>query len=137
VTDVPETQYAKTEDGAYVAYQVVGEGPMDLLFVPFQGSNVELLWELPAFSRVFRRLAYFSRLILFDWPGSGLSDPVGLSERPTLEERSKELLAVLDATGSEKVALVANHTGGLDAMFFAASYPDRVSSLVLPEQVSC
>jgi class 3 adenylate cyclase len=131
VTEAPETQYAKTADGAYVAYQVVGNGSLDLVFLPFRGGHVELVWEIPAISRVFRRMASFSRLILFDWRGSGLSDPIGIDERRTLEERSKEVLAVLDAAGSEKAALVANHLGGLDAMFFAASYPNRVSSLVL------
>jgi class 3 adenylate cyclase len=80
---------------------------------------------------VFRRLASFSRLIRFDLRGSGLSDPLGISERPTLEERTKEMLAVLDAAGSERAALLANNVIGTLAVFFAASYPTRTSSLVL------
>jgi class 3 adenylate cyclase len=131
VIDPPETQYVKATDGAYVAYQVVGDGPVDLLFVPFGGSHVELAWEMPAFARVLEQLASFSRLILFDMRGSGLSDPVGLTERPTLEDRTKQMLAVLDAAGSKRTAVVANNLGGLDAIFFAASYPQRVCSLVL------
>jgi pimeloyl-ACP methyl ester carboxylesterase len=131
VIDVPETEYAKTADGVHIAYQVVGDSPVDLVFLPSAGSHVELVWELPAFARVFRRLASFSRLIRYDIRGAGLSDPFGLSERPTLEERAKEMLAVLDAAGSERAAVVANNSAGLFGIFFAASYPERVSSLVL------
>jgi class 3 adenylate cyclase len=129
--EIPETRYAKTADGFHIAYQVVGDGPVDLVFLPFEGSHVELAWEVPAFARVFRRLSSFSRLIRFDMRGSGLSDPLGLTERPTLEEQAKEMLAVLDGSDSERAAVVANNTAGLLAIFFAASYPQRVSSLVL------
>jgi class 3 adenylate cyclase len=131
VADIPETRYAKTADGIHIAYQVVGDGPIDLLFMPFQGTHIELAWEFPPFVRVFRRLASFSRLIRFDLRGSGLSDPLGISERPTLEERGKEMLAVLDAAGSAQAAVVANNVVGHMAIFFAASYPKRTSSLVL------
>jgi class 3 adenylate cyclase len=131
VADIPETHYAKTADGIHIAYQVVGDGPIDLLFMPFQGTHIELAWEFPPFVRVFRRLASFSRLIRFDLRGSGLSDPLGISERPTLEERAKEMLAVLDAAGSAQAAVVANNVVGPLAIFFAASYPKRTSSLVL------
>jgi class 3 adenylate cyclase len=132
VADAPETRYAKTPEGAHVAYQVVGNGPVDLLFEGTGGgSNVEVAWELAAFAGVYRRLASFSRLIRFDHRGSGLSDPLGLAERPSLEQQAKETLVVLDAVGSERAAVVANDGGGLLAIFFAASYPSRVSSLVL------
>jgi class 3 adenylate cyclase len=131
VPDVPETCYAKTGDGVHIAYQVVGDGPLDLVFLPLGTTHVELAWELPSFARVFQRLASFSRLIRFDMRGSGLSDPFNLAELPSLEEQAADLLAVLDATGSERPAMVANGNGGLLAIFFAATYPKRVSSLVL------
>jgi class 3 adenylate cyclase len=131
VADGAETRYAKTPDGVHIAYQVVGDGRADLVLMVDWGSHVELAWELPAYVRVARRLASFSRLIRFDFRGSGLSDPLGRSEQPTLEERAKEMLAVLDAVGSERTAVVANGVGGLLATFFAASYPNRTSSLVL------
>jgi class 3 adenylate cyclase/pimeloyl-ACP methyl ester carboxylesterase len=130
VTDVPETQYAKTADGIHIAYQVTGNGPVDLVFTAGP-SHLELQWDVAACARVFRRLASFSRLIRIDLRGSGLSDPLGMSERATLEERAREILAVLDAAGSARAALVANNIGGLPAIFFAASYPNRTSSLVL------
>lgn len=129
--DIPETRYAKTDDGAHIAFQVMGDGPPDLVFMAEGASHLELAWDIPAYDRVFRRLASFSRLILFDTRGSGLSDPLGLSEQPTLEEQAKDMLAVLYAAGAEQVAVVANSVSGLLAIFCAASYPDRTSSLVL------
>src|SRR5215472_5452624 len=80
VIDAPDTRYAKTADGVHLAYQVVGDRPLDVVFLPMGASHVELAWELPSFARVFRRLAAFSRLIRFDMRGSGLSDPFNLSE---------------------------------------------------------
>jgi class 3 adenylate cyclase len=130
VDDIPETQYARTDGGAHVAYQVVGEGQLDLI-IPQLGSNVDLAWGMPTYARVFRRLASFSRLIRFDTRGSGLSDPLGFSEAPSLEHQASEMLTVLDAAGSERAAVLANETGGLVAIFFAASYPDRTSALLL------
>lgn len=126
-----ETRYAPTADGGYIAYQVVGGGPIDLVFLYSASFHVELAWEVTAFGRVFRRLASFSRLIRFDYRGRGMSDPLGPADHPSLESRAKEILAVLDAAGSERAAVVANGTGGLWAMFFAATYPHRTSSLVL------
>jgi class 3 adenylate cyclase len=131
VIEHPETQYAKTAGGVHVAYQVIGDGPLDLVFLPLSTSHVELAWEVPAFARFFRRLASFSRLIRFDYRGRGMSDPLGLSEQPSIEERATEMLAVLDAAGSERAAVVTNGSGGLVAIFFAASHPNRTASLVL------
>jgi class 3 adenylate cyclase len=131
VIDVPETHYAETVDGAHIAYQVVGTAAPDLVFTGGSGHHVELAWEVPAFAQVFRRLASFSRLIRFDHRGLGLSDPLSLTEQPTLEERTNEMLAVLDAVGSERPAMVANGSWGLFAIFFAATHPRRISSLVL------
>jgi class 3 adenylate cyclase len=131
VLDAAETRYAKTGDGVHIAYQVTGGGPLDLVFMPSGATHVELAWELPSFARVFHRLASFSRLIRFDGRGSGLSDPFDLTELPSLEEQASEMGAVIDAAGSERPALVANATGGQLAVFFAATYPTRVSALVL------
>jgi class 3 adenylate cyclase len=131
VSDVPETRYARTGDGAHIAYQVVGDGPPELVFLPLGATHVELAWEIPTFARVFWRLASFSRLIRFDMRGSGLSDPFNLAELPSLEQQASDMLAVLDAAGVERPALVANQYGGLLATYFAATYPHRVSSLVL------
>jgi class 3 adenylate cyclase len=131
VAEAPETRYAKTRDGAHIAYQVVGDGPLDVLFMALGGTHVELAWDLPSFARVFHRLASFSRLIRFDMRGSGLSDPFNPAELPSLEQQAADMLAVLDTAGSERAALVANGHGGLLAIFFAATYPKLVSSLVL------
>jgi class 3 adenylate cyclase len=129
--DLPETLYAKTSDGVHLAYQVIGEGPLDLVMLPSGGHGLELSWEMDAYAHVFRRLASFGRLIGFDLRGSGLSDPLGRAEQPSLEARAEEMLAVLDAAGSKRAALLANNTGGLLGVFFAASYPSRTSALVL------
>lgn len=129
--EIPETRYAKTDDGAHVAFQVLGDRPPDLVFIAEGASNVEFAWEIPAYDRVFRRLASFGRLIRFDTRGSGLSDPLGLSEQLSLEAQAKDMLTVLDAAGAERAVVVANSGSGLLAIFFASSYPNRVSSLVL------
>lgn len=128
----PESQYTKTADGVHIAYQVLGGGPLDLVLIVNEGgSHVELEWEIPAPAKVFRRLASFGRLIRFDHRGAGMSDPIGRFEQPSLEARAEEMLAVLDAVGSERAAVVANGVGGLLGIFFAASYPNRTASLVL------
>ena len=131
VGEIPETRYAKTDDGGYVAFQLLGHGPPDLVFVAEGASNVEFAWEIPAYDRVFRRLASFGRLIRFDARGSGLSDPLGLSEQPSLEGQALDMLTALDAAGAERAAVVANGGSGLLAIFFAASHPNRTSALVL------
>ncbi len=131
VGELAETRYAKTDDGAHIAFQVLGDGPPDLVFVAEGASNVELASDVPAYDRVFQRLASFCRLIRFDTRGSGLSDPLGLTEQLSLELQAKDMVAVLDAAGVERAAVVANGASGLLAIFFAASHPNRTSSLVL------
>jgi class 3 adenylate cyclase len=131
VGDIPETRYAKTDERAHVAFQVIGDGPPDLVFLAEGAGHLEVVWDIPVFERVFRRLASFSRLIRLDTRGTGLSDPLGFNEQPSLEGQAKDLLAVLDAAGTERTAVVANGTSGLLAIFFAASYPNRTSALVL------
>ncbi len=127
MVDDPETRYAKSGN-VNIAYQVVGDGPFDLVHVPPFVSNLELQWENPAERRYFERLASFSRLIMFDKRGTGLSDRVDVA---TLEERMDDLRAVMDAAGSERAAVYGGSEGGALALVFAATYPDRVSALVL------
>src|SRR5437899_8186435 len=126
----PETRYAKSGD-LHVAYQVVGDGPFDLLHIPGFVSNVEAMWDEPLLARFLRRLASFSRLILFDKRGTGLSDRVPVDRLPTLEERMDDLRAVMDASGSRRAALVGASEGGVMCALFAATYPERTSALVI------
>jgi class 3 adenylate cyclase len=123
---VPDIRYARSGDVA-IAYQVVGDGPVDLVFVPFFG-NIRWAWEQPLFARFLERLASFSRLIVFDKRGTGLSD------RPrtlTLETQMDDIRAVLDAVGSERAALLGTAQGGQLCALFAATYPERTRALVL------
>jgi class 3 adenylate cyclase len=124
----PTTAYARNGDVS-IAYQVVGEGPVDLVFVPGFISHLDLWWTFPATTAFLRRLASFSRLIMFDKRGTGLSDPV--SEVPTLEERMEDVHAVLDAAGSERTSLFGLSEGGPMSLLFAATYPERTTSLIM------
>ncbi len=128
MTTIPTTKYAKSGD-VHIAYQVVGEGPQNLVLVPGWVSHVEYAWEDPSFSRFLRRLASFSRLILLDRRGTGLSDRV--NELPTLEQRMDDVRAVMDAAGVERAALFGISEGAPMCMMFAATYPTRTSALVL------
>ena len=125
-----ETKYAHSGD-VHIAYQVVGEGPIDIVYVPGWVSNVELCWSEPIYADFLNRLASFSRLILFDKRGTGLSDRVTNDNLPTLEERMQDVLVVLDAVGSKKAAIFGFSEGGSLSAYFAASVPDRVSALIL------
>ncbi len=129
----PTTRYAHSE-GASIAYQVVGDGPVDLLFLPGWISQVEQLWEAPAQRRFLERLAGFGRLILFDSRGTGLSDRV--LEEFTLEQEVKDVLAVLDAAHSERAALMTYAVGGLVGALLAAEHPERIGALVMYASVS-
>jgi class 3 adenylate cyclase/pimeloyl-ACP methyl ester carboxylesterase len=126
--DVPVTQYAKSGHLS-IAYQAVGDGPIDVVFIPGFVSHLEVAWELFPSRRMWERLAAFSRLIVFDKRGTGLSDR---TERlPTLEERMDDVRAVMDASGCQRAAFVAPSGGGPMALLFAATYPERTSALVL------
>ena len=125
----PVTRFARSED-IHIAYQVVGEGPFDLVYVPGWVSHVELAWEEPTLASFLRRLASFSRLILFDKRGTGLSDRVPDDRLPTLEQRMDDLRAVMDAVGSKRAAIFGVSEGGNLSMLFAATCPNRVSALV-------
>ena len=124
----PPTRYATSGD-ASIAYQVVGEGPIDLVLVLGFATHLELQWESPPFARFFERIGSFSRLIIFDKRGTGLSDPV--AEAPTLEQRVDDVRAVMDAAGSERAALFGISEGGPMGVLFAATHPERVIALVL------
>jgi class 3 adenylate cyclase len=125
-----ETRYARSGDVS-IAYQVVGDGPFDLVYVPGWVSNIELMWEEPGYAGFLERLASFSRLIIFDKRGTGLSDPVPLDQLPTLEQRMDDVRAVMDAVGSERAALLGHSEGGNMCVLFSATYPDRTTALVL------
>jgi len=127
----PETQYAKTADGVHIAYQVVGDGPVDLVFVIGWTTNIEAMWEDASYARFLSRLSSFSRLIVFDKRGVGLSDRVLDSQLPTLETRMDDVRAVMDAAGSERAVVFGVSEGGPMAMLFAATYPARTIALVL------
>jgi len=126
--EMPETRYARSGDVA-VAYQVLGDGPFDVVFAPGAVSHVELNWEAAGLAALLRGIAEHARLIAFDKRGTGLSDrDVGV---PTLEERSDDIRAVMDAAGSERAALLGASEGAPMSVVFAASHPGRLSALVL------
>ena len=124
----PDTRYAKSGD-LNIAFQVLGEGPPDIVAVPGFVSHVEAGWEWPYLSRYLHRLATFSRLVIFDKRGTGLSDPVTGDVR--FEERVDDIRAVMDACGLERAHLLGTSEGGAMSIGFATTYPDRVRSLVL------
>jgi len=130
MTAIPETKYARSGD-YHIAYQVVGEGPLDLLFLHGWISHIEHLWEEPSVARFFRRLASFSRLIILDKRGTGLSDPVPIDRLPSLEERMDDLRAVMDAVGSRRAVLVGTSEAGALHLLFAATHPDRTAAVIL------
>jgi len=125
----PKTRYARSGD-VNIAYQVTGDGPFDLVYVPGWVSNIEMMWEEPVMARFLERLASFSRLILFDKRGTGLSDRVSINQLPTLEQRMDDVRVVLEAVGSERAALFGHSEGGNMCVLFAATYPERTLALI-------
>jgi pimeloyl-ACP methyl ester carboxylesterase len=126
----PRTEYVRGPEG-HVAYQVLGEGPRDIVFVPDHPNNIEIMWEEPALARFLERLATMGRLICFDKRGTGISDPVPLGAIPTIERWMDDITTVIDAVGSQRVVVFGHGDGGPIAMLFAATYPERTASLVL------
>ena len=124
----PKTRYAKSGDVS-IAYQVFGEGPVDLVFVPGFVSNVDFYWEVPALQHLMERLGSFARVVIWDKRGTGLSDPV--KEVPTLDERVDDMKAVMEAVGLERAAFLGVSEGGPMSLLFAASHPERTAALVL------
>ncbi len=127
---VPQTHYVENDD-VNIAYQVVGEGPVDIVFVMGWVSHLEYFWKHHLFASFLIRLASFSRLILFDKRGTGLSDRVPLSELPTLEQRMEDVHAVMDAVGSRRAVLIGVSEGGPMCSLFAATYPERTEALIM------
>jgi pimeloyl-ACP methyl ester carboxylesterase len=124
----PEVCFTRSGEVS-VAYQVVGDGPIDLVLVPGWISNLDVFWEEPNVARFFRNLASFGRLILFDKRGTGLSDRI--TEAAILEERMDDVRAVMDAVGSSRAALLGYSEGGTMSILFAATHPDRTGALLL------
>jgi class 3 adenylate cyclase/pimeloyl-ACP methyl ester carboxylesterase len=129
----PTTRYARSGD-ASIAYQVVGDGPLDLLFLAGWLTQLEQLWEAPANRRFLERLTTFSRLIMFDSRGTGLSERV--LETYTLEQEARDALTVLDAAGSERAALITYAQGGMLGALLAAEHPERVGALIMYASVA-
>jgi class 3 adenylate cyclase len=128
---MPRTRYATAPDGVSIAYQVVGDSVRDLVWVPGWISHVEAAWEEPTLARFFERLASFSRLILFDKRGTGMSDRVPLGELPTLEQRMADILTVCEAVGADRPALLGVSEGAPLCILFAATYPSRTAAILL------
>ena len=124
----PKTRYAKSGD-VHIAYQVVGDGRLDLVYAPAWIGNMELFWEEPSYARFLKRLASFSRLILFDKRGTGSSDRS--VEIPIIEQQIDDLTSVMDSVGSERAALLGASEGGSLCTLFAATHPERTSALIL------
>jgi pimeloyl-ACP methyl ester carboxylesterase/DNA-binding CsgD family transcriptional regulator len=125
-----ETNYARLGD-ANIAYQVIGEGEIDFVYVPCWLSHLDRMWREPRFARFIERLASFGRVILFDKRGTGLSDPMASATQPSLDERMDDLQAVLDAAGSTRAVLFGTSLGGRLSALYAATYPERVTGLIL------
>ena len=135
--DLPETRYAKTADDVHIAYQAVGDGPVDILFVLGWVTHIERMWTEPRFARFFTRLSSFSRVMVFDKRGVGLSDRVPEDRLPSLEVRMDDARAVMDAVGSERAVVLGVSEGGPMAMLFAATYPERTIALIAYGTSAC
>lgn len=129
--EAPEVHYAKAGDGVHLAYQVVGDGAVDLLFVPGFWSNLTWNWQLGSYARFLGRMGSFCRLIIVDRRGSGLSDRLSPKDLPALEILADDLGAVLDAVGSERASLFGVWSGGMTCAVFAATRPERTDRLIL------
>jgi class 3 adenylate cyclase len=128
---IPETQYARAEDGTHLAYKVLGNGPVDLVYLQPWFSHVEFIWEEPLYERFLQRIASFSRLIIFDRRGCGMSDPVPVDRPPDLETRMDDARAVMDAVGSKRAVIYAASESGVLGCLFAATHPDRTVALMI------
>src|SRR5688572_16230600 len=127
----PTTKYAKAPDGVSIAYQVFGDGPRDLVWVPGWVSHLEASWDEPTDARFFEGLGAFARLILFDKRGTGLSDRVPDAALPTLEQRISDLRTVCDAVGSQHASLMGVSEGAPMCALYAATYPERTTAIIL------
>jgi class 3 adenylate cyclase len=128
--EIPTTRYAKTSDGVHIAYQVIGDGPADVVFVPWEYSNIEVNWEMPWHARFVRELSRHARVLLLDCRGIGASDRGTGPATPTLEARMDDIRAVMDAVGSERATLFGLESGGTLCFAFAATHPERTAAVV-------
>jgi class 3 adenylate cyclase len=128
---VPETRYAKTADGVHIGYQVIGSAPIDLVFVPYDYSNIETSWDWPVYSSFVRALGSEARVLLFDRRGTGTSDRAWAGPSPTIEARMDDIRAVMDAAGSERACLFGIESGASLCFLFAATYPERTSGVIV------
>jgi class 3 adenylate cyclase len=131
MTQVPETRYARAADGIHVGYQVVGSGPVDLVFVPYDYSNIEAAWDFPPFVSFVRALASIGRVLLFDRRGSGTSDRSWTGEAATIEAQMDDIRAVMDAASSERAFLFGIESGASLCFMFAATHPHRTSGVIV------
>jgi class 3 adenylate cyclase len=131
LVEAPETRYAKTADGVHVAYQAWGDGPFDLVVLRDPSSPVDLIWEEPSFAAILERLGGFARNIWMDARGAGSSDALTLDALPNLDAWNDDVSAVMTAVGSSRAVLAGFGAAGCPTMFFAASFPERVSALIL------
>ena len=129
MSDIPATRYAQTNDGVHIAYQVVGEGPPDVVYANSFMGHVETSWEYPPAARFYDMMAQFCRLVLFDRRGTGMSDP--FAGDFTIEDRTADIRAVIDAENLAAPVLLGSSEGAISSAYFAATHPDRVSALVL------
>jgi class 3 adenylate cyclase len=126
--EAAQTRYVERPDGVAIAYQVIGDGPVDVLYVPGFVSHLDLSWSEPSFVRMLTRLASFARVIIYDKPGTGISDPI--DHLPLVEERAQDALTVLDAAGSERPVLLGFSEGGSTCLLIAATSPERIAGVV-------
>ena len=129
--ELPETQYARARDGTRLAYKVLGDGPVDLVYLQPWYSHIEIIWEEPRHERFLQTFASFSRLIIFDRRGSGMSDPMPIDRPPDMEARMDDARAVMDEVGSERAVIYGASESGALACLFAAAHPDRTIALVV------
>ena len=131
MTRAPETRYARAADGIHVGYQVVGSGPVDIVFVPYDYSNIEAAWDFPPFVSFVRGLASIGRVLVFDRRGSGTSDRSWTGEAATIEAQMDDIRAVMDAASSERAFLFGIESGASLCFTFAATHPHRTSGLIV------
>ncbi len=128
---LPETRYTKTADGIHIGYQVIGSAPVDLVFVPYDYSNIEASWDLPQYASFVRGLASHARVLLLDRRGTGTSDRAWSGPSATIEAQMDDIRAVMDASGSERAVLFGIESGAALCFTFAATYPERTAGLVV------
>ena len=129
--EIPQTRYARTADGIHIGYQVVGSGPVDVVFVPYDYSNIEAAWDFPPFVSFIRGLRSVGRVLLFDRRGTGTSDRAWAGESATIESQMDDIRAVMDAASSERAFLFGIESGAALCFMFAATHPDRTSGVIV------